>query len=243
MASQPDPKRPYRPNLMARHHLVVSGHYWASLAGHEILEAGVNAIDAGVATGIAINVLQSEFTGFGGVAPAMIYLADQKRVASTTGVGTWPTALSCAYFHERFGGRVPDGILNTVVPSAPDIWITALEEFGTISFGEAARAAIRFARDWFPMYPMMAERLEETQDQIAKNPVTAAIFLPGGRPPRVGELFFQKDLASTLQYLADQEATKSGVTAGPVSRRRATRSTRATSRHASWRSNASWVAS
>ena len=60
---------PNRPSVMATRHLVVSGHYWASLAGHQILEAGGNAIDAGVAVGLAINVLDSEMTGFAGVAP------------------------------------------------------------------------------------------------------------------------------------------------------------------------------
>ena len=50
---------------MARDHLVVSGHYYASTAAFVILEAGGNAVAAGVAAGIATNVLQSEFTGFG----------------------------------------------------------------------------------------------------------------------------------------------------------------------------------
>ena len=210
MAAQPDPKRPYRPDVMARHQIVISGHYWASLAGFQILEAGGNAIDAGVATVIAINVLQSEFTGFGGVGPAMIYLADRNEVVTISGVGTWPEALSCEYFHEHFGGRVPDGILHTVVPAAPDIWITALEEYGTISFGDAAAAAIRFARDGFPMYPMLASRLEETMEETKGFPTTAEIYLPGGRLPKVGEPFFLKDLAGSLQYLVDEEHARGG---------------------------------
>ena len=210
VASQPDPARPYRPDVVARRHLVVSGHYWASQAGFQILEAGGNAIDAGVAAGIAINVLQSEFTGFGGVGPAMIYLADRDEVVTISGVGTWPAAASCAYFHEHFAGRVPQGILHTVVPAAPDIWITALEEYGTIPFEDAAAPAIRFARDGFPMYPMMAERIEETAAETKTFPTTAAIYLPDGRPPEVGELFFQKDLAGTLQYLADEERAHAG---------------------------------
>ena len=150
MASQPDPDRPYRPNIVARDHLVVSGHYYASTAAFLILEAGGNAVDAGVAAGIATNVLQSEFTGFGGVAPTMIYLADRRQVVVISGVGTWPKAASCRYFQEHHGGRVPAGILHTVVPAAPDIWLTALEEYGTMSFGEVSAAAIRFARDGFP---------------------------------------------------------------------------------------------
>ena len=216
MASEPNPNRPHRPNLMARNHLVVSGHYYASEAAFLILEAGGNAIDAGVAAGIAINVLQSEFTGFGGVAPTMIFLAGRREVVVISGVGTWPKAATCEYFHDHFGGRVPPGILRTVVPAAPDIWLTALERYGTMSFGEVASAAIRFARDGFPMYPMMAERLEEMVGAFGKHATTAAIFLPGGRLPRVGEIFVQEDLGRTLGHMADEEAAhrRKGRSAG-----------------------------
>ena len=61
--------RPHRPNVMATRHAVAGGHPWTVQAGFEILEAGGNAFDAGVAMGIATNVLESQFTSFSGVAP------------------------------------------------------------------------------------------------------------------------------------------------------------------------------
>src|SRR5512141_3062636 len=91
------PGRPRRPNVMARDHVVVSGHYCASLAGFQVLEAGGNAIDAGVAAGLAIDVLESEFVGFGGVAPIMVRLASGE-VAVVNGVGPWPAAADAALF-------------------------------------------------------------------------------------------------------------------------------------------------
>ena len=60
----------------------------------------------------------------------------------------WPQALRMADFIlslQNIGGAIPDGVLRTVVPAAPDAWITALEEFGTMSFADCASAAIRFA--------------------------------------------------------------------------------------------------
>ena len=191
---------------MATRHIVVSGHYWASQAGFLILEAGGNAVDAGVATALAINVLQSEFTGFGGVAPTLIYLADAREVITISGVGPWPKAASCDYFHRHHSGRVPAGVLETVVPAAPANLLGALRRYGTMSFGEVAEAAIRFARDGFPMYPMMAERLEEMASDFARWPTTAAIYMPGDGTPKVGDMFLQRDLAATLQFMADQEA-------------------------------------
>ena len=59
------------------------------------------------------------------------------------------------YLVKRHGGAIPRGVLRTVVPAAPDAWITALEHFGTMSFGDCASAAIRFAREGFPMYPLI----------------------------------------------------------------------------------------
>jgi len=202
--------RPRRPNVMARRHVVVSGHYWASQAGFQILEAGGNAIDAGVATGLAIEVLESELVGFGGVAPVMIHLAERDETVVISGVGTWPSALDADYFHRHHGGRIPEGILCTVVPSAPDIWITALERYGTMRFADVAAAAIRFARDGFPMYPMFREYVLGKLDVIRAHASTAAVFLPGGRVPEVGEIFRQTDLAGSLQYMADEERAAGG---------------------------------
>src|SRR5215469_3535342 len=101
MASQPSTTRPFRPDVMALRHVVASGHYWASQAGFQILEAGGNAIDAGVATALAVYVLQSEFVGFGGVGPSLIYLAESNKVVTISGVGPWPKAASCEYFHRH----------------------------------------------------------------------------------------------------------------------------------------------
>ena len=63
----------YRAPFMGTVHMVSTGHYLASMAGYRILEQGGNAIDAGVAAGITLNVVVSEQTSFGGVAPIMVY--------------------------------------------------------------------------------------------------------------------------------------------------------------------------
>ena len=202
------PGRARRPNVMARHHVVVSGHYWASQAGMQVLEAGGNAIDAGVATGLAIDVLESQFVGFGGVAPIMVRVGG--RVQVICGVGPWPAAADITLFHRLYGGAIPDGLLHTVIPAAPANWIEALRRWGTMSFGQVAAAAIRFARDGFPVYPFYHEIIAGKRKEIARWPTTAAVYLPNGGPPVVGEIFRQTDLAATLQYMADQERAAGG---------------------------------
>jgi gamma-glutamyltranspeptidase/glutathione hydrolase len=194
---------------MAQQHVVVSGHYYASLAGLQILEAGGNAIDAGVATGLAIDVLESQFVGFGGVAPIMVRLADG-HVSVVNGVGPWPEAADLSQLRAKYQGRIPDGLLHSVVPAAPGNWIEALRRWGTMSFGEVAAAAIRFARDGFPVYPFFNEIIASKRGEIENWPTTASIFLPNGAPPVVGSIFVQADLARSLQYMADAERAAAG---------------------------------
>ena len=147
----------YRPSIAGTRHAVVAGHYLAAHAGFEILEAGGNAVDAGCASGIALSVLQSELVNFAGVAPIILYEAATSKVVTISGLGSWPKRIEPSLFEEHYRGSIPENILRTVVPAAPDAWITALELYGTMSFAEVASSAIRFAREGFVMYPLMSE--------------------------------------------------------------------------------------
>lgn len=194
-----------RPVIMGTRHVIAAGHYLAAHAGFEILEAGGNAIDAGVAAGIAVSVLQTEKVNFGGVAPMIIYVAKTREIHCIDGLGVWPQAMTPDYFEKNHGGKIPPGVLRSVVPAAPDAWITALERFGSMSFAEVASAAIRFARDGFAMYPAMSDYIAANQSSFERWPSNKKVFLPKGRPPQTGAVFVQSELAGMLQYLADVE--------------------------------------
>ena len=124
----------------------------------------------------------------------MIYLANTDEVVTISGLGVWPAAASVELFLDKHAGAIPEGLLRTVVPAAPDAWITALERYGTLSFGDAAAEAIRFARDGFITYPLMQKVMASCSDDYARWPENKAIYLPNGRTPEVGELFVQTDL-------------------------------------------------
>ena len=194
-----------RPTIMGTRHVIAAGHYLAAHAGFQILEGGGNAVDAGVASGIAMGVLQTDKVSFGGVAPLIVYLAKKKEIHCIDGLGVWPKAITPDFFQKFHGGKIPPNELRSVVPAAPDSWITALERFGTMTFGEVASAAIRFASEGFPMYPLMAEFISHNQASYERYPASKKIFLPKGKPPVPGELFVQADLGRTLQYMADVE--------------------------------------
>src|SRR5215469_8174210 len=178
----------HRPTIMGTRYMVAACQYLAAEAGFRILETGGNAIDAGVATGIALGVVQPEYVNFAGVAPIIIYSAADDRVFTIPGLGSWPKAIARDHFKKHHAGKIPQGILRTVVPAAPDAWITALERFGTMSFREVAESAIGFARDGFPVYPLMSEIVTEHEAEYRRFPSNVAIYLPQDRPPQPGEI-------------------------------------------------------
>jgi len=199
-----------QPPVHATHHMIGSGHHLATQAGYEVLEAGGNAIDAGVAAGIALGVLHSDLVQFAGVAPIMIYLAEEDRVTTVSGLGWWPRAASLERFVSEFGGRVPTGILRTVVPAAPDAWIAALRRYGTMTFADVASAAFRYAKEGFSVHPLMAGNLAGHADEYRSWESNRDVYLPGGEPPGLGERFVQSDLAGTIRYMMDEEAAARG---------------------------------
>ncbi len=202
--------RALRPEALGLRHAVAAGHPLAALAALRILEAGGNAVDAGVAAGIALGVVHPDIVSFAGVAPLMVYEAARREASTISGLGVWPRRATLAFFRDRCGNEIPEGLLRTVVPAAPDAWITALERFGTLGFAEVAQPAIELARDGFPLGPFVARILQENEAAYRRWPSSAAIFLPRGRVPAVGEPFVQADLGRTLSYLADEDRAARG---------------------------------
>jgi gamma-glutamyltranspeptidase / glutathione hydrolase len=202
--------RANRPTIVGREYVVVAGHPLACVAGQRMLEAGGNAFDAGVAAGIANNVLQPDIAHFGGIAPIILYHAASGRVHTVQGVGPWPRAASIGVFQERAGGEIPHGVLRSVVPAAPSAWLTALGRFGTMTLGEVAAPAIALAEQGFQMHDALASSIRRHRDGYAAWPSSAAIFLPRGRSPLPGELFIQRDLGTTLRTMVDAERRAAG---------------------------------
>jgi len=172
-----------RSTVEASNFAISSGHPLASEAGMAMLEAGGNAVDAGVAAG---------------------------RVITIDGLGTWPEKASVDFFDREFDGQIPEGILRTVVPAAPAAWLTCLKDFGTLRFADVAEPAIRYARDGFSVYPLFAEIIDSNEARYRADTETARIYLPYGKPPNVGDQFIQADLARTLQYMVDEESASRG---------------------------------
>ena len=211
-----------RPNIMGLNYMVSTGHYLASLAATRILDAGGNAIDAGVAGGLCLNVVQPDLTSIGGVAPISIFSSDTGRVSTVSGLGTWPAKADPEFFHVAHGGRIPAGIHRTVVPSAIAAWLTALERFGTMSLDQVAAPAIELAEKGFPAHQIMHDTFTHEPDlaNMRSWPSTASVFLNArGLPHEVGETVVQSDLARSLTRLVVASAGAASREAGIVAAR------------------------
>jgi gamma-glutamyltranspeptidase/glutathione hydrolase len=199
-----------RPLIQGTNGVVVSSHPSAAMIGLDILRQGGNAIDAGVAIGLALNVVHAHECNFLGVAPTIMYLAGRREVVTIDGLGVFPKALSVEYLQRHHQGKFPTGILRALTPGAADAWFTALGRYGTMRFGEVVAPAIALAEQGFPVYRFLATAIRTAPETYRRYAGNAAVFLPNGRPPAVGEMFYQKDLAATLrQLVAVEEAHRS----------------------------------
>src|SRR5438132_961647 len=190
-----------RPAVLAKRYMVSSCHYLATSAGVRIFERGGNAIDAGVAGGIALNVLERHLTDFGGVAPILVFRPGMTEPETIDGLGRWPAGLTLEAYRARYGDEMPVGVARSVTPAAADAWLTALARHGRLTLAEVLAPSIELC-DGFPVYPRLARAIAMLEERIRRWPTSAAVFLPNGRPPREGEILVQRELGALFRRLA-----------------------------------------
>ena len=211
MKRKPTPPRPsWRPTLIGKRYAIACGHYLAAAAAARVMERGGNAIDAGVTAAMALAVVQPDIVSFSGVAPTLVYRRSERRVQSIAGLGYWPAATDVERLRAEGNGAMPGGLLRSVMPAAPATHIEALHRFGTISFEEAATPAYELARDGFAAYPSFVRHLEKYHEKYRRFATSAAVYLPNGEPPRVGEIFRQQELAQSIAGMMEAERRGSG---------------------------------
>ncbi len=195
-----------RPAMLGTRHAVSTTHYLATLAGERLFAAGGNAADAGIAAGIALNVVEPHMTCFGGVAPILVFRPGMQQPESIDGLGRWPAGVTLEQYVAWYGGDMPLGVQRSVTPGAPDAWLTALARHGRCSLREVLAPSIELCDEGFAMYPALARALAHLADRLRRWPTSATVFLPEGRPPAVGERFVQRDLGALFHRLVEVES-------------------------------------
>ena len=207
-----------RPYVMGQRGVVVSGHHRASDAGLDMLKAGGNAVDAGVATVFAQAVTEFDRFGIGGEVPMLIYSAEEGRVVAVNGQGQAPRRATVEWFRGNGLEAIPgDCFLPAPVPAAVGSLILALREYGTMTLGQVLEPAVRLAEQGFAVFPSYLANLRRMEDRFRSEwPTSASVFLPGGRLPAVGDVLVQQDLGRMLRRLiaAEEAASPDGRQAG-----------------------------
>ena len=196
------------PQLEGKAHRIVWGQNGAvatadqhgSLAGLRILMNGGNAIDAIVSAAAALNVTEPYMSGMGGFGGCMlIYLAAEHKVVGIDMMGKSPAAARLDMFTEK---ACDQGFLAPIVPGALKGWAAALDRYGTMSLGDCFEPAIDLAERGFVVSKYDELSLRRMASKLSAFPTSARVFLPHGRPPRMGEIIKQKDLARSFRRVA-----------------------------------------
>src|SRR5580704_12475757 len=142
-AGRGKPLPAYRPAVPGVHGLVTAGHPLAAMAGLQILMKGGNAIDAAVAVGSTLNMMEPQMNGIGGNGFMTIYEKKTGKVYSLAMAGAAPKALNAK---EMTQATLDYGINAGIVPGNFGGYVTALQRFGTKSVAEVAASAIDYAQ-------------------------------------------------------------------------------------------------
>ena len=191
-----------RPRVMGTHGVIATGHYLATLAGIEALRKGGNAFDAGVTAAMALKVTKMDYAGWSGVAPLILYSARDREVVTRVGAGTTPARATLDHFH-RYGKT---DINTALIPADVDVWLAALDRYGTIRFEEAARPALEVAEGGYHLYKHQKGLIDAEQDSIQRFPYNVQFWFPKGvGNQRLGDLMVNRDLGKLIRHMIDAE--------------------------------------
>ena len=192
-----------RPTVAGTEAAVVSDHPLASAAGAEVLKRGGNAVDAAITMAAVLAVVRPHMNGVGGDAFMLMHDARDRKTHALNGSGRAGSKATPALFADRKLTSVPSsGPMSVSVPGAVAAWADALNRFGTIKLAAALEPAIRYAEQGFPVSERLAADFAEEARKVSRDPELARIFMPGGKPPEVGSLLRQPELAATLRAIA-----------------------------------------
>jgi len=172
----------------------------AAQAGLRMLLKGGNAVDAALATAIALTVLEPTSNGIG--SDAFCILWDGKQLKGLNASGRSPAA----WTPERFKGAetMPQrGWDSVTVPGCVSAWVELSAKYGKLPFADLFEPAIRYASDGYMVSPTIARQWAKGVPELQSQPGFAAAFMPHGRAPEPGEKFVFPDQARTLQRIAE----------------------------------------
>jgi gamma-glutamyltranspeptidase/glutathione hydrolase len=192
--------------LRTQHGMVVSQQPVASRVGLEVLRAGGNAVDAAIATSLALAVVHPQAGNLGGGGFLLYWRARDSLCTVIDFRETAPENARADMYLDAQGQvdtvRARVGPASVGVPGTPAGLHLAWAKYGRQSWRSLVAPALRLAQDGFPINAELAKEIQEEQALLRRFPATGALFLPHGKPLKAGDRLVQKNLARTLRLLA-----------------------------------------
>jgi gamma-glutamyltranspeptidase/glutathione hydrolase len=197
---------------------VASGHAKATAAGLGVLADGGNAVDAAVATALALAVVYPEAGNLGGGGFAVVRIGGE--VSTLDFREAAPAAARAGMYLDASGQ--PNVTASRVGPLAAGVPASGVglwelqRRFGRLPWARVVAPAVELARGGCEVDAHLHQRLanEETRKVLASFPETAALWLPGGEAAPVGVRIPLPALAATLDRYAREGPA--AITTGPV---------------------------
>jgi gamma-glutamyltranspeptidase / glutathione hydrolase len=197
-----------RSMVVTRYGIVATSHVQASAAGAQILAKGGSAVDAAIAANAVLGVTEPMMNGIGGDLFAIYWDAKTGKLYGLNSSGWAPQALALEHLKSKSVDSMPEfGIDSVTVPGAVAGWNALHGRFGKIAWKEIFRSAIFYAEQGYLVPELIHSFWEESVPVISGDPESRRVFLPDGKPPAIGQIFQNPDLAKALRLIADQGAT------------------------------------
>jgi gamma-glutamyltranspeptidase/glutathione hydrolase len=207
-----------RSEVLARHGMVAASHPLAAQIGLDTLKAGGNAIDAAMATNAALGLMEPTSNGIGGDLYAIVWDAKTKKMYGLNASGRAPYRATREFFAQKGLTEIPtSGPLSWSVPGCVEGWSELNKRFGSKSLKEILEPTIRYAEEGFPVTPVIGRAWGTAAQRLRNDPGSAAVFLPGGRAPRPGDVFKNPALANSLRLIA--EGGRDAYYRGPIAKK------------------------
>ena len=188
---------------------VASVHPLATRAGLAAMQSGGNAIDAAVAIGLTLGVVDAHDSAIGGGCFMLIRRPDGEFIGIDGREMAGAAATRDMFLRDGKGDTSlsQTGALASGVPGSVAAYSYALEKFGRKKFAELLAPAARIAEEGFPIDEIFARRLKATASELTRFDASRAIFLkPDGAPLAEGDVLEQPDLAASYRELAKHGA-------------------------------------
>ena len=196
-----------RSMVVTRYGIVATSHVQASVAGAQILERGGSAVDAAIAANAVLGVTEPMMNGMGGDLFAIYWDAKTGKLYGLNASGWAPRGLTIEHLKAKGATSMPlAGIDSVTVPGAVAGWHALHERFGRVKWKDLFQSAIFYAEDGYPVPEIIASYWNDSVDWITKDPEGRRVYLPNGKPPALGQVFQNHDLAIALRLVAQNGA-------------------------------------